>query len=126
MAIQRQTTSVKAIWKHFESTLDAQSVVDLVKTFEDRMNKTTVYRILDRFEQEGKLHSFTGKDGLTWYAKCQECSSGHHIDLHPHFQCKECGRVDCLSVSIQVPQVENRTIDQAQVLLLGQCEKCLN
>lgn len=125
MAIQRQTASVKAIWEHFDNQDNALSVVDLVKTFEQSMNKTTVYRILDRFEKEGKLHSFTGKDGLTWYAKCHDCSTDHHIDLHPHFQCNNCGKVECLSVSVQVPVVPNKSIDKAQILLLGQCEHCV-
>ena len=33
------------------------------------MNKTTVYRILDRFEKEGILHWFIDNDGLKRYAK---------------------------------------------------------
>lgn len=125
MGIQRQTSSVKLLWKKFEQSNDALSVVDLVKELRDTMNKTTVYRILDRMENEGRLHSFTGKDGLKWYAKCQDCSAEHHIDVHPHFQCNECGRVECLSVDVQIPKITNHQINRAQILLLGQCEQCL-
>lgn len=124
MAVQRQTASVKAIWKQFESSPNAQSVVDLVKIFQSDMNKTTVYRILDRLEKEGKLHSFTGKDGLTWYAKCLDCSHDHHIHLHPHFQCKQCGTVECLDEEINISNLNQYQIEQAQVLLFGNCEQC--
>ncbi len=125
MAIQRQTASVKALWQQFEENSKALSVVELVKQLKQNMNKTTVYRILERFEKQGKLHSFTGIDGLTWYAKCSTCTSGHHIDLHPHFQCNDCGKVECLDVELQVPPVKNHKIKSAQVLLTGQCEDCL-
>jgi len=126
MAIQRQTASVKKLWNQFEVGADALSVVDLVKLLKDEMNKTTVYRILDRMESEGKLHSFSGKDGLKWYAKCHDCSANHHIDVHPHFQCNDCGKVECLSVHVTIPKVEVHKIETAQILLLGQCRSCLN
>lgn len=125
MGIRRQTASVKLLWQQFEQSNDALSVVELVKQLEEAMNKTTVYRILERMEQEGKLHSFTGKDGLKWYAKCQECSSEHHIDVHPHFQCNDCGKVECLSVEVHIPKLTEHQIDRAQILLLGQCGTCL-
>jgi len=125
MAIRRQTASVKLLWQQFEDNHDALSVVDLVKLMENSMNKTTVYRILDRLEQEGRLHCFTGRDGLKWYAKCHDCSSEHHMDVHPHFQCNECGKVECLTVDVKIPAVQNHQIEKAQILLLGQCETCI-
>lgn len=124
MAILRQTASVKLLWQYFETSHEALSVKDLVRQLKDEMNKTTVYRILDRMESEGKLHSFTGKDGLKWYAKCQDCTSESHIDVHPHFQCNECGKVECLPVDVHIPKVGNHSVQKAQVLLLGRCESC--
>ena len=125
MGIRRQTSSVKLVWQKFEENKEALSVVDLIKELESSMNKTTVYRILDRMESEGRLHSFSGKDGLKWYAKCHDCSAENHEDVHPHFQCNECGRVECLSVDVKIPKVSNHRIQRAQVLLLGQCELCI-
>lgn len=124
MAIQRQTNSLKKVWHQFENSNEALSVVDLVKQLTNEMNKTTVYRILDRMESDGKLHSFTGKDGLKWYAKCHECTGDNHIDLHPHFQCNTCGKVECLPEEIQIPNISKYEIEQAQVLFLGKCDRC--
>ena len=126
MAIKRQTATVKLLWEQFEESRDALSVVYLVKHLKVAMNKSTVYRILDRMEESGKLHSFIGKNGLKWYAKCQDCSSHHHIDTHPHFQCQSCGNLDCLQTEITIPSIQNRQIDFAQILLVGKCEKCLS
>lgn len=125
MAIQRITKSVRAIQDFFENRTTAVSVVDLVEYFKEKMNKSTVYRILEKLEDDGVIHSFRGKDGLTWYAKCSDCSAESHNDSHPHFQCQQCGKVECLPVSMSLPSVEKHKIKSAEILLLGQCEACV-
>jgi Fur family ferric uptake transcriptional regulator len=124
MAIIRKTKAVKTLLEVFEKEVDAQSGVDLVERFESQMNKTTVYRILERLEKEGILHSFQDYKGLTWYAKCEDCSSGHHKDFHPHFQCKNCGKIECLSQDLLIPSIPKYNVEKAELLLIGQCEKC--
>lgn len=71
MAIIRKTKSVKRLFELFEKADSAISVVELVKQLKTEMNKTTVYRILERLDNEHVLHSFIDKDGLKWYAKCK-------------------------------------------------------
>ena len=124
MGVVRQTKSVFAVLNFFQDTNEAVSVVGLVERLQNQMNKTTVYRILERLEDEGTLHSFTGKDGLTWYAKCNGCSSANHIDAHPHFHCLECGKTECLSIEIDMPLIPNHKIEKAEFLLQGKCADC--
>ncbi|MEO1258339.1 MAG: transcriptional repressor [Bacteroidota bacterium] len=126
MGITRKTKSVKTLLEVFEQTNNAVSVVELVERLRREMNKTTVYRILERLEDEGTLHSFTGKNGLKWYAACKECSPSHHLDSHPHFQCRVCGKTECLFIDISIPPVSNYKIDSAELLLTGQCKDCLS
>ncbi len=126
MGIKRQTKSVSTLLNLFQEEPNALSVVDLVERFKGEMNKSTVYRVLERLEKEGIIHSFRGNDGLTWYAKCAGCSSGEHFDRHPHFQCRDCGKVECLPVSVIIPPVEKHKIETAQILLTGQCADCLS
>jgi len=52
MPIFRKTKTVKMILDLFGETNNAISIVDLVSTFRNKMNKTTVYRILNRLEEE--------------------------------------------------------------------------
>lgn len=125
MPIIRKTKSVKTVLDIFESTNNAISVIGLVKELYRKMNKTTVYRILERLDEAGTLHSFIDKDGLKWYAKCSNCSVGHHIDAHPHFQCRDCGEIECLTFEITIPKLQNHRIDSAELLLVGQCENCI-
>ncbi|MFK7784934.1 MAG: Fur family transcriptional regulator [Crocinitomicaceae bacterium] len=124
MGVIRRTKSVNTILEIFEKSSGAISVVELIDQLSDKMNKTTIYRILDRLDEDAVLHSFLGNDGVKWYAKCNNCSAHHHMDLHPHFQCKECGKTDCVEVDIPIPSISNRTIESSQVLFVGLCEEC--
>ncbi|MGK0363518.1 MAG: Fur family ferric uptake transcriptional regulator [Saprospiraceae bacterium] len=126
MGIIRKTQSVKTLLKEFEQSKKALSAIELVERFNGQMNKTTVYRILERLEDDGSLHSFTGKDGLKWYALCHGCTQSHHVDKHPHFQCRDCGKTECLSLDIAVPSIPNYKVEIAELLLIGQCENCLS
>jgi Fur family ferric uptake transcriptional regulator len=124
MSIIRKTKSVTVVRNIFKEKNEAQSVVNLIDLLKGQMNKTTVYRILDRLEQDGSIHSFIGKNGLKWYAKCKGCTSDSHSDGHPHFQCTECDKVECLSIDISIPAIKNHKIETTDILLSGKCEAC--
>ena len=125
MGVKRKTKGVETILELFKDSNDGITVVSLVDRLQGQMNKTTVYRILERLEDEGILHSFASSDGVKCYARCNGCSSGHHDDIHPHFQCNSCGKVTCLSIDIQMPKVKNFQIDSADILFKGQCSDCV-
>jgi Fur family ferric uptake transcriptional regulator len=124
MGIIRKTKSLTTVLQVFEEKYDAIAVVNLIEIVKSEMNKTTVYRILDRLEQDGIIHSFNGRDGLKWYAKCKGCTADHHTDKHPHFQCSECHQVECLSIEVKIPSIKNHRIDSTNILIMGQCEVC--
>ena len=124
MGIMRQTKSVKRILNEFEKEPKALSTVDLIKRLSQNHNKTTIYRVLDRLEDDGVLHSFQGTDGVKVYAKCHGCSKSQHSDIHPHFQCVSCGKMDCLDVRGSIPKVPNRRVLSSELLLQGHCEQC--
>jgi len=124
MSVIRRTKSVKYILKVFEEGHEAISVVELVQQLHNEMNKTTVYRILERLENGGIVHSFMDKHGLKWYAKCSECIEGHHTDKHPHFQCNDCGKIRCIELEVSIPNLPNHNIESSELLLIGQCAEC--
>lgn len=125
MGIVRKTKSVHVLLNLFGQTNDALSAVELVSRLQHQMNKTTVYRILERMQDEGLVHSFVGKDGLKWYAQGKGYSLLQHDDVHPHFQCRNCGKTACILVDISIPSIPKYKIDSAELLLIGQCEHCL-
>ncbi len=125
MGVIRKTKSVNTILEIFDKNEHAISVVELVDQLSHAMNKTTIYRILERLDQDAVLHSFLGKNGVKWYAKCNNCTSDHHHDVHPHFQCVQCGKTDCMDMDVRMPNTPNRQIESVQVLYTGTCEDCM-
>jgi Fur family ferric uptake transcriptional regulator len=70
MGILRKTQSLAVMLAEFDKSSHAISAIDLIRRLSNKLNKTTVYRILDKLEDDGLLHSFLGKNGIKWYAKC--------------------------------------------------------
>lgn len=124
MGVIRKTKSLDILLGQFEIETGAISAISLVQRLKDQLNKTTIYRLLERLEDDGVVHSFLGNNGEKWYARCAGCSAKHHVDHHPHFQCMECGKVDCLSMDITIPSIPNREIIGSQILIKGKCEAC--
>ena len=125
MGIIRNTKSVKALLDEFKEGVGAISAIELITRLNTKLNKTTIYRVLDKLEDDGVLHSFRGKNGIKWYTKCKGCSESKHTDVHPHFECLNCGKMDCLNESIVVPKVPNRKIIHSHILIQGHCELCV-
>jgi Fur family ferric uptake transcriptional regulator len=125
MGIVRKTQSLNLLLNEFESNSSAISTVHLVKKLQSKINKSTIYRILDKLEDDGVLHSVMGKDGVKQYAKCKGCSKTTHADNHPHFQCTICGTISCLEVAVTIPEIANYKVSNVRVLIEGQCHNCI-
>ena len=123
MNIKRKTKSVELLLNTFKD-LSAISIIDLVEKFKNDMDKTTVYRILDRLEKSNILHSFIDNEGLKRYAK-NKVGKSQSANQHPHFLCEECGVSSCISIEMKVPALPNYKIKDSEHLLIGQCKKCL-
>ncbi|WP_339704730.1 transcriptional repressor [uncultured Kriegella sp.] len=125
MGVIRKTKAVEVLLNEFNNSPVAISAKKLIDRLGTTFNKTTIYRVLDKLEDDGVLHSFLGKEGHKWYAKCNGCTAAEHEDLHPHFQCLSCGKVDCLTVRVSLPEIPNRKIEVSQLLIQGKCEECV-
>lgn len=125
MGIIRKTESVEILLNEFQDTETALSTVELITRLGKFMNKTTIYRILDKLEDDGILHSFIGFDGVKRLARCKSCSKSNHSDVHPHFQCISCGKSECLDIEVNIPEMSNREVLFSQLLIKGKCDLCM-
>ena len=125
MGIIRKTESVDILLNEFNEEFTALSTIELIRRLGKILNKTTIYRVLDKLEDDGVLHSFLGFDGVKWFAKCRECSKTNHSDVHPHFQCISCGKSECLDLKIEIPNIINREVLFSQLLIKGKCALCI-
>ena len=126
MGIVRKTKSIELLLHEFKTQTTAISTIQLIKRLNSKLNKTTIYRVLENLVDDGILHSFIGQDGIKWYSMSINCTKSKHNDLHPHFECIDCGQIDCLNTQVMIPEIQNRKILSYQILIQGKCEKCLN
>ena len=126
MGIIRKTQAADVLLDEFNKDSNAISAINLVKRLSNKINKTTVYRLLDKLEDDGVLHYFLDSKGIKWFAKCMGCSKSEHSDVQPHFQCTDCGSVNCLEVKVTIPEIPNRKVINTHILVLGTCELCLH
>ena len=124
MGVVRKTKHLEQVLQAFRKSSEALSASMLLDALANEINKSTVYRMLEKLEDDGVIHSFLTMDHVRFYALCKGCSSGQHVDSHAHFQCTSCKRVSCFSEEIILPTPERATITSAQVLLTGRCESC--
>ena len=64
MGIQRKTKSLDRVLSAFGDAGDALSVKLLLEKLGNKINKTTVYRLLEKLVEDDVLYSFVGIDGV--------------------------------------------------------------
>jgi len=97
----------------------------LHSTFEGKINRITLYRILNGFEAAGLVKLFFAHDGqkrIEWTGPHATSTIPH--EEHLHFQCKKCDKVFCLDdVEVRnLPKGFNLSSDQS--VLVGSCSHC--
>lgn len=123
----RNTKHQQAVLKLLKNSAIALTADEIRDSLEHKINKTTVYRMLERFIEAGKVHFVTGQDGKAYYALCKRCSQEneiHEVHNHLHFQCENCGNVECIPETVTIPKLEGYTVHEAQLLLIGVCKHC--
>jgi Fur family ferric uptake transcriptional regulator len=74
----------------------ATSQPDLESLMSD-VDRVTLYRILNVFEEKGIIHKVFDLNGTANYAICtSNCEEHLHHDEHLHFNCTNCKSVYCL------------------------------
>ncbi len=126
MGVVRKTKHFRKILSEFSKSHSAISANSLVSLYANSMNKSTIYRILNKLEDDNIIHSFIGLHGLKWYAKCSGCTTQEHYDNHPHFQCENCNEVRCIKSSIQPSELIGSKFYVTKILLTGLCDRCFS
>ncbi len=97
----------------------------LFKDHNEHMDLVTIYRILTVFSDYGLIREVLSNDkSRTYELACK------HNPIHPHFNCKKCGKLFCLNSlpekdlhSIQ-KLYSNFEIENISMNISGICEDC--
>jgi Fur family transcriptional regulator, ferric uptake regulator len=89
-------------------------------------DRVTVYRVLDRLAEEGRVHKIVNTDGTIKYAPCHDCAEKHsHKHDHVHFSCTNCLSVTCLTDVEPVYKLPRKyKVQEVNFTLSGLCPDC--
>lgn len=91
-----------------------------------KLNKATIYRILDALLQAGQVHRLQNGNRVWQFAFCG-CGNIEHTHCHPHFVCRICGKVECLK-DVKIPLFrtisEDYRIEEQEIYFKGVCPSC--
>lgn len=105
----------------------ATSQPELEKMLGDTIDRVTLYRVLNIFEEKGILHKILDLNGTATYAVCSEyCPQHPHQEEHVHFTCSKCNSIYCLN-DVQIPEIDipkGFKIETVGISAVGICDKC--
>ena len=112
----------------FYSSNISLSIEDILKHFDYSINKVTVYRSLDSFENKGLIHKVPDANNLKRYSLCREneCHANAHNHNHGHFICYSCNQTFCLE-EIKSPEIicmKGFYVQELKLTAEGYCKDC--
>ncbi|MCR5212879.1 MAG: transcriptional repressor [Eubacterium sp.] len=114
--------------EHREKRFTAREIYDYLKNQVEGVNRTTVYRNLDRLCDQGDLLRFKEPNQDAWYYQYSE--EHKHCDKHMHAQCSECGKIFHLENSFvdefeeKLHSVYGLDINSSKTIIIGKCDEC--
>ncbi|MDR0699167.1 MAG: transcriptional repressor [Tannerella sp.] len=122
---KRNTKTKSLVMNVFEKSVSALCHEDIEKCLSGQLDRVTIYRILQGFCEDGKIHKIVGDNSKTYYALCHDCDHEHHRDNHPHFRCINCNMVTCIEDKLLSPKMpEEYSVSSVSTFISGLCPKC--
>lgn len=92
---------------------------------EKPIDRATIYRVLNSFCADGRVHKVVGDDGKQYFALCTNCQiDGLHHHDHVHFRCMTCHKVECLHQTISVSLPAGYQAKSHNLIVTGLCADC--
>ena len=121
---RRNTPSKTAVLNALERSRTALSHEHLQARLADEVDRATIYRILNRFCDDGVVHRIVADDGKQYFALCEDCSHEDHRHDHFHFRCRSCDTVECLTEEISVVLPRGYLAEGFNGVISGVCREC--
>ncbi|MBQ4822280.1 transcriptional repressor [Aquimarina sp. MMG016] len=125
--MKRRTTQSKTeILNILKSAESALSHDMLQARLVSNIDRATIYRILNRFCEDGWVHKIVGDDGKRYFALCLNYGNGieKRDHNHFHFRCLDCGKLECINNEIDVPLPSGYVSKSFNGIISGYCKNC--
>lgn len=114
--------------EHSGKRFTAREIYNYLKDEVEGINRTTIYRNLDRLCEQGELMRYKEPNQDAWYYQYSE--EHQHCDQHIHAQCSDCGKIFHLENDF-VDDFEEKLhkfygldINASKTMIVGKCEDC--
>lgn len=121
---RRNTQTKEAVLEVLTNVGKAMSREAIEQKIKTDINRATIYRVLNRFCDDGILHRIVAEDGKQYFAICTNCDdkvlSGHHF----HFKCIKCDTMECLPIAVNFSTPNGYHVEGVNCVLSGTCKDC--
>ena len=124
MIKRRSTESQDAVMSVLTGAKKAMSQDAIVGRMAVGADRATVYRILNRFCEDGLVHRIVADDGKQYFAVCNKCDERAIPENHFHFRCTSCQTIECLPIKIEFSLPKNYEVQSMNCVLVGLCNHC--
>lgn len=121
---RRNTTTQEAVLQLLVKSNKAMSQVAIEKCIDIDINRATIYRILNRFCDDGILHRIVADDGKQYFAFCEKCDEKKLPEQHFHFRCTSCETLECLPSAVRFSLPQGYDVGHVNCILTGLCRDC--
>lgn len=121
---RRNTPAKKAILELLQAENTALSQERIEAALKGEMDRVTIYRVLNRFCEDGITHKILADDGKNYFALCRSCKSESHNHNHFHFRCVTCDKIECLDENVAVRLPDGYTMKTVAGWVTGLCASC--
>lgn len=121
---RRDTATKEAVLAVLTSSGKAMSQAAIEKKIGIDINRATIYRVLNRYCEDGVLHRIAADDGRQYFALCMKCDDEQPPAHHFHFRCKNCETIECLPLPVHFSLPNAYQVDEVNCVLSGICKEC--
>ncbi|AWH74385.1 transcriptional regulator [Dokdonia sp. Dokd-P16] len=121
---RRNTPSKEAVLNLLSNTGKAMSREAIEQKLNVEIDRATIYRVLNRFHEDGMVHKIIAEDGKQYFALCMDCDDKNMSDNHFHFRCKSCDTIECLPETVHFTVPDGYSVNSINCVLSGICNDC--
>lgn len=121
---RRNTPSKEAVLDLLAKSRKAMSHEAIQQKINTEIDRATIYRILNRFCQDGLVHKIMAEDGKQYFAVCIKCDEKSFTDNHFHFRCNVCQTIECLPQAVHFSVPNGYNVESVNCVLTGICKDC--
>lgn len=114
--------------EHANVTVSVKEIYDYLAEHNCSVNLTTIYRFLNKLEEEGRVIPYHSEKGdKTTY---QYVADEHHCTEHLHLKCTKCGKIvhlDCQfmsDIATHIAKNHDFAIQCKNSIIYGECKQC--